>query len=91
MWPEPIARLREIARLLRPGRRIAVVSQPRCPAATAATSAAAPRELAGLLTESGFEHLRTEMLDLDLSAACVLGHVAPADDAELAARATARS
>jgi hypothetical protein len=40
---------------------------------------------------AGFEHLRTEMLGLDPPAACVLGHVAPADDAELVARSTARS
>jgi len=70
---------------LRPSGRIALVSQPRCPGATAATSSAAGSELAGLLTEAGFEHLRTEMLDLDPPAACVLGHVAPADDAKPAA------
>jgi ubiquinone/menaquinone biosynthesis C-methylase UbiE len=77
MWPDPTTQLRELRQLLRPGGRIALVSQPRCPGATAATSAAAANELAALLTKAGFEHLQTEMLDLDPPAACVLAHVAP--------------
>ena len=71
-WPEPADRLREIGRLLRPGGRIALVSQPRCPGATAATSAAAADELAALLSEVGFSDLRVETLDLDPPAVCVL-------------------
>lgn len=85
MWPDPAARLGEIARLLRPGGRMALVSQPRCPGATAATSSAAADELAGLLTEAGFGRLRTDLLDLDPPAACVIGHLAAADDAEAVA------
>jgi SAM-dependent methyltransferase len=72
MWPEPTVRLREIARQLRPDGRIAVVSQPRSPGATAATSAAAGNRLAAQLSEAGFEIARVEMLGLDPPAACVL-------------------
>jgi SAM-dependent methyltransferase len=81
MWPDPTARLRQLARLLRPGGRIALVSQPRCPGATAADSAAAADELAGLLADAGYTHVRTELLDLDPPAACVLGHAPVSDPA----------
>ncbi|MFJ1766989.1 class I SAM-dependent methyltransferase [Amycolatopsis sp. NPDC088138] len=75
MWPEPAARLRELARLLRPGGRIALVSQPRCAGATAATSVTAADELTALLTGAGFDGLRTETLDLDPPVVCVIGYV----------------
>lgn len=71
-WPEPIVRLREIGRRLRPGGRIALVSQPRCPGATAATSAAAADELAAQLSAAGFDDLRIETLGLEPPAVCVL-------------------
>jgi len=72
MWPDRTARLSELGRLLRPGGRIALVSQPRCPGATAATSAAAADELAAVLSKAGYEDPRIETLDLDPPAVCVL-------------------
>ena len=79
MWPDPPARLRAIATLLRPGGRVVLVGQPRRPGATAADSEAFGRTLASLLTEAGIEHIATEMLDLEPPAAWVLGRTAAAD------------
>lgn len=71
-WPRPVIRLREVRQLLRPGGRIALVSQPRCPGATAATSAKAAEELVGLLSDAGFERSSVETLELDPPVVCVL-------------------
>lgn len=71
-WPDPVERLRELRRLLRPAGRIALVSQPRCPGATRDTTARAAQELQDLLIRAGFTRLRVETLDLDPPVACVL-------------------
>ncbi|WP_016906781.1 class I SAM-dependent methyltransferase [Streptomyces xiaopingdaonensis] len=81
MWPDPPVRLRHVARLLRPGGRIALIGQPRRPGADAADSESVGRTLADLLSEVGIEHVRTEMLALDPPAAWVLGRT-PRDLAE---------
>lgn len=72
-WPEPAQRLRELWGLLRPGGRIALASQPRCPGATRDTTARAADELEDLLAGAGFVEIRAETLELDPPVACVLG------------------
>ncbi|MEU4508235.1 methyltransferase domain-containing protein [Nonomuraea wenchangensis] len=71
-WPDPVERLGELRRLLRPSGRIALVSQPRCPGATRDTTARAAQELQDLLTRAEFTRLRVETLELDPPVACVL-------------------
>jgi SAM-dependent methyltransferase len=71
-WPAPAERLAELRQRLAPSGRIAVVSQPRCPGATAATSRSAAGEIEGLLRDAGFTQLSTETLQLSPPAVCVL-------------------
>lgn len=73
-WPEPAERLAELRRRLTSGTgRIAIVSQPRCPGATAETSRKAAEEIEKLLRTAGFERIRTEILPLSPPVVCVLG------------------
>ncbi|HEX5618247.1 MAG TPA: methyltransferase domain-containing protein [Solirubrobacteraceae bacterium] len=65
-WTAPAQRLEDLRERLAPGGRIAIVSQPR-----AATNTPA-REISDLLEAAGFDGVRTEVLDLDPPAVCVL-------------------
>jgi ubiquinone/menaquinone biosynthesis C-methylase UbiE len=75
LWHEPDEGLKALHRLMRPGGRIAIVSQSRCPGATAETTAAAGREIAARLTAAGFRHIRSDTLALTPPVICVLGEV----------------
>ena len=71
-WPAPVERLAELRGRLAPGGRMAIVSQPRCPGATAVTSRRAAADIENLLREAGFTRLSTHILPLDPPVACVL-------------------
>jgi SAM-dependent methyltransferase len=78
MWSEPVLRVKELAGLLRGGGLLAIVSQPRCPGATAATTAAAAGQIVDTLEAAGLGAIRVETLDLKPPVACVIGTVSAA-------------
>ena len=71
-WPEPTQRLIELRALLKPGGRIAIATQPRCPGATEETSTRAARDIAHRLREAGFTQTRVATLHLKPPVVCVL-------------------
>jgi SAM-dependent methyltransferase len=75
MWHAPDEGLQALHRRMRPGGRIAIVSQPRCPGATAETTVAAGRAIAARLTAAGFTRIRSDTLALKPPVVCVIGEV----------------
>lgn len=76
-WPDAGEQLAELRGRLVPGGRIAIVSQPRSPGATASTSRSAATDIEDLLRSAGFERIRTETLPLSPP---VVGVLAAAPD-----------
>ena len=71
-WPAPAEWLAELRHRLRPGGRIAIASQPRCPGAARSTSMTTAQRTEALLRAAGFTQMRTETLDLDPPVVCVV-------------------
>jgi ubiquinone/menaquinone biosynthesis C-methylase UbiE len=71
-WRDPVTCLRSLRALLRPGGRIAIASQPRCPGAMAETTIHAGEEITMRLVEAGFCDIEVENLALEPPVVCVL-------------------
>jgi SAM-dependent methyltransferase len=73
LWDEPVERLTQLRRLLRPGGKIAIAVQPRSPGASDETSARRGAEIATQLAAAGFSQIRQETLALTPAVVCVIG------------------
>lgn len=73
-WDDPVARLKELHDLLRPGGQLAIAYQPRGPGSTDEVAARTGRQIEAHFTEVGFTAVRVETLALKPTAVvCVLG------------------
>ena len=71
-WDDPDRCLESLRTMLRSDGRMAIASQPRCPGATAETSARAGDDIARRLHDAGFSAVEIQSLPLDPPVVCVL-------------------
>ena len=71
-WPSPVDRLAELRSIMNEAGTIAIVSQPRCPGANSEDTVRAEREIRELLQRAGFVIIRSDRLELDPPATCVV-------------------
>jgi SAM-dependent methyltransferase len=79
MWPQPAARLMELRGALRPGGRVAIVSQPRYPGASAETTNRVGEATTERLRDAGFISVQRETLNLRPPVVCVLAEALPTE------------
>ncbi len=72
-WRDADRTLAALRGLLRPGGWLAIASQPRCPGATAETTARSGDEIARRIRAAGFAVIRIETLALKPPVVCVIG------------------
>lgn len=72
VWVVSLLDIAPLRTMLRSDGRIAIASQPRCPGATAETSAEAGHDIARRLLHAGFVAVEMETLPLDPPVVCVL-------------------
>jgi ubiquinone/menaquinone biosynthesis C-methylase UbiE len=71
-WSDYAACFEGLRNRMRPGGRIAIASQPRCPGASSETSRQAAQQIEAAVTAAGFVAARTETLELDPPVVCVI-------------------
>jgi SAM-dependent methyltransferase len=76
-WPDPLAALRALNGVMKPGGTIAMVLQPRNKGATNADALTAGDRMAASLRDAGFEDVRIEIVAMSpVNTACALGRAA---------------
>jgi SAM-dependent methyltransferase len=79
-WQDPVAVLRALHGVMKPGGTIAVVLQPRNKGATNVDSLASRDRMSASLRSAGFEEVRTEIIEMaPVNTACALGKASAID------------